>query len=222
MKAGPIGESGEGAACNLQILLVLISQKENNGTCMNKASSLLSCEEQVKKTGQLPGAGYEAGAGRPPQKAVPGPWLCEGAAIAIPMRVRGCRHPRAGCYRRALGPGVWTGCHLSPAGSLPGPLTLAEHKILLYFGLHWQKNPGETAYTLKMQLPSAYPEESLVSGQTNCMCYGKTVTLAFSPEHWKNVFDFKAHTLTNSEGISYKETTQAVPAFHRSLCCFFF
>lgn len=83
MKAGPIGESGEGAACNLQILLVLISQKENNGTCMNKASSLLSCEEQVKKTGQLPGAGYEAGAGPPPQKAVPGPWLCEGAAIPV-------------------------------------------------------------------------------------------------------------------------------------------
>lgn len=63
---------------------------------MNKASSLLSCEEQVKKTGQLPGAGYEAGAGRPPQKAVPGPWLCEGAAIAIPVRVRGCRHPELG------------------------------------------------------------------------------------------------------------------------------
>lgn len=50
---------------------------------MNKASSLLSCEEQVKKTGQLPGAGYEAGAGPPPQKAVPGPWLCEGAAIPV-------------------------------------------------------------------------------------------------------------------------------------------
>lgn len=48
---------------------------------MNKASSLLSCEEQVKKTGQLPGAGYKAGAGRPPQKAVPGPWLREGATI---------------------------------------------------------------------------------------------------------------------------------------------
>lgn len=50
---------------------------------MNKASSLLSCEEQVKKTGQLPGAGYEAGAGPPPQKAVPGPWLREGAAIPV-------------------------------------------------------------------------------------------------------------------------------------------
>lgn len=50
---------------------------------MNKASSLLSCEEQVKKTGQLPGAGYKAGAGPPPQKAVPGPWLCEGAAIPV-------------------------------------------------------------------------------------------------------------------------------------------
>lgn len=31
------------------------------------------------------------------------------------------------------------------------------------------------------------------------------------------MFDFKAHTLTNTEGTSYKETTQAVPAFHRSL-----
>lgn len=147
--------------------------------------------------------------------------------LARPLR-RPClgpgsvRVPPSPCWVLPQGPGVWTGCHLSPAGPLPGPLTLAEHKILLYFGLHWQKYPGETAYTLKMQLPSAYPEESLVSGQTNCMCYGKTVTLAFSPEHWKNVFDFKAHTLTNSEGISYKETTQAVPAFHRSLCCVFF
>lgn len=33
----------------------------------------------------------------------------------------------------------------------------------------------------------------------------------------KIMFDFKADTLTNTEGVSYKETTQAVPAFHRSL-----